>query len=371
MKKILLIIVPIIVVGVVGAVLLLNGTKKVEVTFDSNGGSIVESIKIKKGSVVTKPSDPTKDGYTFDKWTLDGKAYDFNTKVNKKIILKASWIAKENTYTITFDSNGGKTVDKVTIKDNKITKLPVPIRDDYKFIGWYNGKNEVKIGDAVNSNLTLVAKWEKVKKNYQVTFGTNGGSNVAKQIVAENGKVTRPTNPTKDGYVFAGWTLDGKVYNFNSKVTKDITLIAKWTKEEVKVKEYTVIFNTDGGSSIAKQVVKENKLVTKPSDPTKNKYKFVGWYLNDAAYDFSSKVTKDITLKAKWEYVPVISYKMEDLEGSIVGQAKVFVLKDGVKVLGYVDITTSKGTFATLIPETGLDINKNKIVKIENPRLNN
>lgn len=351
----------------------------VEVSFDSLGGTKVETIKVKKDSTITKPEDPTKEGYTFISWMLDGEEFDFSTKITKNIKLTAKW--KEDTsvtYTIKFDSNGGNKIDSIEVKSGKITSLPIPEREGYTFVGWFNGTKEIENGDTISKDITLKAKWKKLadasKKEFIVTFDTDGGSKVSKQTISENGKVKKPANPTKNGYTFISWTLNSKTYNFNQKVTSNITLKATWKKnatEVIEEKEYTISFDTDGGSAVNSQKIKENSKVTKPSDPTKDKYKFLGWYLDDELYSFDAKITKDITLKAKWEYVPTVTYKVEELTGSIVGQAKVFILKDDVKTAGYADITTSSGTKSVSIPLEGFDINKNKIIKIENIKLNN
>lgn len=71
--------------------------------------------------------------------------------------------------------------------------------------------------------------------------------------------------------------------------------------EVTEAKKYTITFDTDGGSSIAAQTVEENKTVEKPSNPTKDQYEFVEWQLEGKTYDFTSKVEKDITLKAVWK----------------------------------------------------------------------
>lgn len=354
-------------------------SNNVEVSFDSLGGTKVETIKVKKDSTITKPEDPTKEGYTFISWMLDDEEFDFSTKITKNIKLTAKWEEDASvTYTIKFDSNGGNKIDSIEVKNGKITSLPIPERAGYTFVGWFNGAKEIENGDTISKDITLKAKWKKLanasKKEFIVTFDTDGGSKVSKQTISENGKVKKPANPTKDGYTFIEWTLNGKTYNFDQKVTSNITLKATWKKnatEIIEEKEYTVSFDTDGGSVVNSQKIKENGKVTKPSDPTKDKYKFLGWYLDDELYSFDTKVTKDITLKAKWEYVPTLTYKVEELTGSIVGQAKVFILKDDVKVAGTADITTSNGTKTVSIPLEGFGINKNKIIKIENIKLNN
>lgn len=357
-------------------VIAITSSSNVEVSFDSLGGTKVETIKVKKGSTITKPENPTKEGYSFIAWMLDGEEFNFDKKITKNIKLTAKWKEESGIiYTISFDTDGGNKVDNIKVKNGKINNLPIPEKKGYTFVGWYNKTEKVEVGDTISKDITLKAKWEKQTeqsgstKKYTVSFDSAGGSKVNSQTVQQNNKVKKPLNPTKDGFIFVEWTLNGKTYNFNNGVTGNITLKAVW-KEKESVKEYTVTFDSAGGSKVDKQVIIENGTAVKPEDPTKDKYKFLGWYLDEQLYSFDTKVTKDITLKAKWEYIPTVTYKIEELKGSIVGQAKLFILKDNVKVAGTADVTTSSGTRTVAIPATGLDINKNKIDKVENLKLN-
>ena len=111
---------------------------------------------------------------------------------------------------------------------------------------------------------------------------------------------------------------------------------ATWKKNETPVvkpvNKYTVTFYTDGGSNISSQTIEEGKTVTKPSEPTKEGYTFKGWYLNDSLYNFDSKVTSNITLKAKW------SQKTYIVEANPVDQTSPFsrrltVYEDGKEII--------------------------------------
>ena len=92
-KTIIGIIVGVLVVLLLVLLLLKGCGKEYTVTFDSNGGTTVASVKVKEGETVTKPEDPKRDGYTFGGWYLDEKEYDFKSKVTKDITLKAHWNA--------------------------------------------------------------------------------------------------------------------------------------------------------------------------------------------------------------------------------------------------------------------------------------
>ena len=135
-------------------------------------------------------------------------------------------------------------------------------------------------------------------KTYTVKFDSDGGSDVASQEIEEGGVASKPKNPEKAGSEFLGWYYKNKKYDFKTPIDSDITLKAKW-----KTIEYEVRFSTDGGTRVAPIDVAGGEPVSRPEDPTKEKHKFIGWYLNGEEYDFSLPVLEDITLTAKWEEI--------------------------------------------------------------------
>ena len=142
-------------------------------------------------------------------------------------------------YTVSFDSDGGSDVKTQTVKSGKLaTKPEDPEKDNSEFLGWYLKGKKFDFKTPITSNITLKAKWEAVE--YEVRFSSDGGTRV-KPIKVEGGTaVDCPENPTKENYNFLGWYLDGKKYDFSLPVTEDITLTAKW--EEVVIPD-DEIFN--------------------------------------------------------------------------------------------------------------------------------
>ena len=233
------------------------------------------------------------------------------------------------TYVVKFNTNGGSTVKAVVVEENSRASKPAdPTKDGYTFDGWYLDEactNRMDFARPITSNVTLYAKWVEnavppVTYKYTVTFDTNGGSTIASVEVDGNAKVTKPTNPTKQNYTFGGWYVDAGLTtpaDFNAPITANTTFYAKWNLIEVPPVEkyYTVQFSTNGGSTIASVEVKENAKVTKPSDPTKEGYKFVGWYkdmgLNNPM-NFDTPITSNLTLYAKWEKTVNENYGLVD-----------------------------------------------------------
>ena len=105
--------------------------------------------------------------------------------------------------------------------------------DGHVFIGWYNGAAEYGFADPLLSDLDLYAAYEFASCN--VTFNSDGGSDVAAQTVIKNGKAVEPAAPAKEGFEFAGWQLNGVAYDFDTAVTEDIELTATWTEKTFTV----------------------------------------------------------------------------------------------------------------------------------------
>ena len=142
-----------------------------------------------------------------------------------------------------------------------------------------------------------------VTEEYTVTFNAYGGFPTPdEQHVKSGEKAVLPVAPTLKGYTFAFWYLgedeqNATAYDFDTPVTGDITLTAKWN-----INKYTVTFDSNGGTPVPPaQKVEYGLTAAEPtSAPTKTGYTFDGWYLGDEKYDFSDAVEQDITLKAQW-----------------------------------------------------------------------
>lgn len=253
--------------------------KKYTITFDSDGGSVVEKQIVKRGEKVNKPTDPTRDGYIFIEWDLGSSIYDFSAKVTRNLILKAVWKEQEGgkvTYVVNFNTDGGNSVSNQIInKDGTITKPQDPVRDGYKFLGWYSNNVLFDFSTPITKNLELVAKWEKAKDN-----STTGTTTTTKKNDTTSSTTKKTTTKKND--------------------TTNTTTTKKTTTTTTEAKKYTVKFDSNGGSKVSSKEVTSGSKVSKPSNPTRIGYKFGGWTLNNKAYDFNSKVTSNITLVAKW-----------------------------------------------------------------------
>ena len=214
-----------------------------------------------------------------------------------------------------------------------MSKPADPSKTGHQFIAWYKDEAFTQMfsfdTETINDDLVLYAKF--VPYYYYVFFNAKGGTSVTNQYLAYNSLATEPTT-TKSGYKLDGWyTKDGTSdgdwgtkFNFaKSRVTDTTYLYAKWVEETEPTPEpvdpdptdpdpvdpeptpvtYTVTFNSNGGSAVAKQTIQNGNWATKPANPTRSGYTFAGWYADSAltfAFNFSTAITKNITLYAKW-----------------------------------------------------------------------
>lgn len=135
----------------------------------------------------------------------------------------------------------------------------------------------------------------------KVDFITNGAGTVDSEILLGSGYAKEPDRLQKNNYYFTGWYTDAactQKYNFNSKVTKDLTLYAGW-------KPYVAVtFHTNGGSTVKTQSIVQGTKLSEPAKPTKEDYVFTGWYTDAACtklYDFDQTVNTNVTLYAGWK----------------------------------------------------------------------
>ncbi len=300
------------------------------ITFDTQGGSIINSVQVAEGEKIAVPSNPVKENYDFVQWEYKNVLYDFNLPVKEDMTLKALWelqVIEPSKYDVSFKIDDvTKTINVEKFSDINMDELGFENKNGYVIV-WYLDGKEYDESKELDSNISLEGKYVKVEK-YTIKFNTNGGTKVQNQTVKTGEKIEEPTNVTKEGFVLDGWYLDDEKYNFDAKVYHGFTLVAKWS-EDTNIKWYTVSFDSDGGSEVKSQKIKENTTAIKPGNPTKKNFIFDKWNYNDKEFDFKTKVTEDIELRAIWrepvKYQVTFQYddgteylKREVLEGETV-----------------------------------------------------
>ena len=252
-------------------------TNKYTITFDTNGGSEIAPITQDYGTKITAPDNPTRKGYTFKGWDKEIP----ETMPAENITVKAQW--EINQYTITFDTNGGSEIAPITQDyGTKITAPDNPTRKGYTFKGWDKEIPETMPAE----NITVKAQWEI--NQYTITFDTNGGSEIAPITQDYGTKITAPDNPTRKGYTFKGWDKEIP----ETMPAENITVKAQW-----EINQYTITFDTNGGSEIAPITQDYGTKITAPDNPTRKGYTFKGW---DKEIP-ETMPAENITVKAQWE----------------------------------------------------------------------
>ncbi len=297
------------------------------ITFDSNGGSEVAAITQEYGTAVTEPAAPTRTGYTFAGWTLNGNAYTFSTMPAENIILTAAWTA---------DSSIAYTVEH--FKEELDGSYPAAPGETENLNGTmgatvyaaaksYTGFTyEPNVGGTVSSGTvtadgSLVLKVYYTRNSYNVTWDGNGGTvdntGATYGSVKYGAPITKPSHiPTKAGYTFHQWS--GYTANMTMPAA-NTTFTVDWTANE-----YTVTFDSNGGSEVASITKAYGTAVTAPAAPTKENYTFAGWQLNGTNYVFTTMPAENITLVAVWSVIPAYTVNF-DANGGTVGTASTSV----------------------------------------------
>ena len=226
-------------------------------------------------------------------------------------------------FQVIFESNGGSLVPMLdNILANELIDEPqIPTKEGFVFSGWFTDDLFINAWnfntDRISTNLTLYAKWteEIIISTYVVIFDSMGGTAVDSYIdVVEGSYIQEPQAPTKEGYIFIGWSIatDGaNPWNFElDRVTSDLTFYAIWEEEVVVIDTFTVRFDVDGGTEVNPYVdVNDGEFVNEPQAPTKEGYSFDGWFADESLsieWNFTvDTVTSDLILYAKWVLIEV------------------------------------------------------------------
>ena len=259
------------------------------VTLNTNGGTIADGKDVTGytyGVGATLPTDVTRTGYTFKGW------YDNENLTGSPVTAiggaetgnKEYWAKWEiNQYTITFDTNGGSEIVPITQDyGTEITAPADPTRKGYTFKGWDKEIPETMPAE----NITVKAQWEI--NQYTIAFDTNGGSEIAPITQDYGTEITAPDKPTRKGYTFKGWDKEIP----ETMPADNITVKAQW-----EINQYTITFDTNGGSEIAPITQDYGTEITAPDNPTRKGYTFKGW---DKEIP-ETMPAENITITARWK----------------------------------------------------------------------
>ena len=249
-------------------------------------GSAVTDMKPHNNILTLRGALFTRAGYTQVGWsTVDGgeKVYGFEDVYTQNEALTLYPVWNTNKYTITFDTNGGSEIAPITQDyGTEITAPDNPTRKGYTFKGW--DKEIPKTMPA--ENITVKAQW-KINQ-YTIAFDTNGGSEIAPITQDYSTQIAAPANPTRKGYTFKGWDKEIP----ETMPAENITVKAQW-----EINQYTITFDTNGGSEIAPITQDYGTEITAPDNPTRKGYTFKGW---DKEIP-ETMPAENITITARWK----------------------------------------------------------------------
>ena len=321
------------------------------ITFDTDGGTAIDPITQEFGTAVIAPSDPTKTGYTFAGWDTEIP----ETMPAENITVTALWTI--NTYTVTFKDWDGNVLKTQEVEYGSAATAPSnPTRTGYNFIGWDTAFNNItedliviaqysisshtitfvdadsllylitqEFGSVVTppadptkvghtfvgwaseipetmpaEDMTITALW--TINSYSVTFKDWDGNVLKTQEVDYGSGATAPADPQREGYTFTGWSVSF------INITSELDVIAEYS-----VNQYTITFDTDGGTAVDAITQDYASVVTAPVDPTKIGYTFAGWDVPVPG----TMPAENITITALWT-INTYTVTFKDWDGSIL-----------------------------------------------------
>ena len=272
-------------------------------TFDASGSTVAQdTMQVTYGGNFEQMPIPRYKGYFFRGWYDEqwgGRQYGdedgrgtYTYDKTEDCTLYALW-EEAPLCTVTFNPNGGTLTGAETCqeKQNERIQKPYeePIREGYYFRGWYKDADCTQMwdfDDPIPGNMTLYAGWDILSYVIRVRL-ENGEQDI---IINQNygTPVTVPDDPTREGYTFIGWDIP-----FPDKMpAKIMTITAQW-----KINQYTITFDTAGGSKIAPITQDYGTSITAPANPTREGYTFMGWDKETPA----TMPADNVTITAQWE----------------------------------------------------------------------
>lgn len=289
-------------------------------TYNNNGGTGCTNKQVTYNSDYGTLCTPTRTGYYFLGWYT---AASGGTKVTQTSTVTtaqdhtiyAQW--KANTYTLTYNNNGGTGCTSKTVTYNSsYGTLCTPTRTGYTFLGWYtavSGGTQITQSTTMTStqNHTVYAQWKA--NTYTLAYNNNGGTGCTSKTVTYNSSYGTLCTPIRTGYTFLGWytSATGGTQISQSTImnkTQNHTIYAQW-----KANNYTLTYNNNGGSGCTNKTVTYNSNYGTLCTPTRTGYNFAGWYTSatggtQITQSTIMNKTQNHTIYAQWKESTVIDF---------------------------------------------------------------
>ena len=259
-------------------------------TIYANGGEVYGGVYLNQSSKITCLAEDNGITAFKGKTVIGGTSSVYPSHVDWGLFYGGLDIYGNTTGVIVTYKDGDSEYAKQVLPSGTLATRPdaPAATPGYTFGGWNktDGTAWDYASDKVTDNITLYAKW--AANTYTITFDTAGGSEIA-PITQEYGTViTAPADPTRDGYTFIGWDMEIPA----TMPADNMTVTAQW-----EINQYTITFDTAGGSEIAPVTQDYGTQITAPADPTREGYTFMGW---DKEIP-TTMPAKNITITAKWK----------------------------------------------------------------------
>lgn len=257
-------------------------------------------IETEYGKPLDLDTFPEKEGYELILYADSDKTkpWDSNKPIEDNLTLYGTY--KILSFSINFIVNEEIYQTKLADYHTTIEAISAPEKAGYTFQGWSLNPNKFEAYDfstPIIKDISLYAYYEATE--YTVTF-MNEALLYYTCSATYNSTISFPISPTKKGYIFKGWSSKEQEYvafTSNHKIFEDITLYAFYT-EEISI---TLIID----SKETKITVGLGSLIPEPEQPTKEGYQFLGWYLDDQKFDFTTPITESIILVAKFKEIQI------------------------------------------------------------------
>ena len=259
-------------------------------TIYANGGEVYGGVYLKQSSKITCLAEDNGITAFKGKTVIGGTSSVYPNHVDWGLFYGGLYIYGNTTGVIVTYKDGDSEYAKQVLPSGTLATRPdaPAATPGYTFGGWNKADGTAwdYASDKVTDNITLYAKW--AANTYTITFDTVGGSEIA-PITQDYGTViTAPEAPTREGYTFIGWDKEIPT----TMPTENMTVTAQW-----EINQYTITFDTVGGSEIAPITQDYGTAITVPADPTREGYTFMGW---DQEIP-KTMPAENITLKAQWK----------------------------------------------------------------------
>ena len=284
------------------------------VTFETAGGSPVDSLENVRAGTKIKLPEPKLDGYDLEWWATEGKTFhSVEYEVNSDVIFVAKWVGL---CTVVYNTDGGSPVESKTVHDMDTIEMPAaPTKDGHRFLGWYttDKNNLMQPGDIFNvtDSVTINAKWIAVYTyEYNDGIPADEDPNYQAPTVDDGYVLTLKSAPVREGYVFKGWKVGEQLYDAGATytITKDTVFTAEWNPK------YTYQFE---GSET--ETVENGTKITIANALEAEDCTFAGWYDGTNTYqpDVEYEITDNVSFTAVWNvtvtYVSKYSQPKEDV----------------------------------------------------------